>query len=61
MTREQREKELMTMKRSKRGIIEIERLYEQFTGTRIVEKGVVTYQQMCDLILKIEAERGNFE
>lgn len=61
MTREQRDKELMTMKRSKRGLIEIEKLYEQFTGTRIVEKGVVTYQQMCDLILERETLRGDFE
>lgn len=61
MTREQRERELMTMKRSKRGLVEIERLYEGFTGTRIVEKGVVTYQEMCDLILERETARGNFE
>jgi hypothetical protein len=51
----------MAMKRSKRGIIEIEKLYEHFIGMRVAEAPFATYQQMCDLILDRETTRGDFE
>jgi len=61
MTKEQRETEFIFLRRSKRGLLEIEKLYEEYTGVSMIDKSVITYQQMCDVILEEEVAQGIFE
>ena len=61
MTKTQREVELIILRRSKRGLLEIVRLYEEYTGVGMIDKSVITYQQMCDVILEEEVSQGIFE